>query len=150
VTVYLYMKEQFVPYGVAKDLKSKGYNEPCFAVYGYNMSEYESDSARERLVQIQEISLTEESNLEFEDLRNSNIGEDISAPLLQEAIDWFEAKGIMIEVKIDQTTYPKYCFFITKYIDPWGWEPHQPSEWFLYLSRREATVEAIKEAAKLI
>jgi hypothetical protein len=144
------MKEQFVPYGVAKDLKSKGYNEPCFAVYGYNMSEYESDSARERLVQIQEISLTEESNLEFEDLRNSNIGEDISAPLLQEAIDWFEAKGIMIEVKIDQTTYPKYCFFITKYIDPWGWEPHQPSEWFLYLSRREATVEAIKEAAKLI
>ncbi len=150
MTVYLYMKEQFVPYGVAKDLKSKGYNEPCFAVYGYNMSEYESDSARERLVQIQEISLTEESNLEFEDLRNSNIGEDISAPLLQEAIDWFEAKGIMIEVKIDQTTYPKYCFFITKYIDPWGWEPHQPSEWFLYLSRREATVEAIKEAAKLI
>ena len=150
MTVYLYMKEQFVPYGVAKDLKSKGYNEPCFAVYGYNMSEYESDSARERLVQIQEISLTEEPNLEFEDLRNSNIGEDISAPLLQEAIDWFEAKGIMIEVKIDQTTYPKYCFFITKYIDPWGWEPHQPSEWFLYLSRREATVEAIKEAAKLI
>jgi hypothetical protein len=143
-------EEQFVPYEVAKDLKAKGYNEPCFAVYGYNMSEYESASARERLVQIQEISLTEESNLEFEDLRNSNIGEDISAPLLQEAIDWFEAKGIMIEVKIDQTTYPKYCFFITKYIDPWGWEPHQPKEWFLYLTRREATIEAIKEANKLI
>lgn len=143
-------EEQFVPYEVAKDLKDKGYNEPCFAVYGYNMSEYESASARERLVQIQEISLTEESNLEFEDLRNSNIGEDISAPLLQEVIDWFEAKGIMIEVKIDQTTYPKYCFFITKYIDPWGWEPHQPKERFLYLTRREATIEAIKEANKLI
>ena len=144
------MKEQFVPYEIAKDLKAKGYDQPCFGVYGYNMSGYESASARERLVQIQEISLTEGYTLEFEDLRNSKIGEDISAPLLQEAIDWFESKGIMIEVRIDQTTYPKYCFFITKYIDPWGWEPHQPSEWFLYLSRREATVEAIKEAIKLI
>ena len=150
MTVYLYMKEQFVPYGVAKDLKTKGYDEPCFGVYGYNMSGYESSSSRERLVQIQEISLTEGYNLEFDDLRNSKIGEDISAPLLQEAIDWFEEKGIMIEVKINQTTYPKYCFFITKYTDTLGWEPHQPKERFLYLTRREATIEAIKEANKLI
>lgn len=144
------MKEQFVPYEIAKDLKAKGYDQPCFGVYGYNMSEYESAETRERLVQLQEISLTEEYTLQCEDLRNSNIGADISAPLLQEAVDWFESKGIMIEVGIDQTTYPKYCFYIHKYTDPWNWEKHQPSEWFLYLTRREATVEAIKEAAKLL
>lgn len=144
------MKEQFVPYEIAKDLKFKGYDQPCFGVYGYNMSEYESAEARERLVHLQEISLTEEYTLQCEDLRNSNIGGDISAPLLQEAIDWFESKGIMIEVGIDQTSYPKYCFHIYKYTHTWGWEPQQTQQWFLYLSRREATVEAIKEAAKLI
>ena len=144
------MKEQFVPYEIAKDLKSKEYDQPCFGVYGYNMSGYESASERERLVQIQEISLTESYTLEFEDLRNSKIGEDVSAPLLQEAIDWFESKGIMIEISIDKTTYPRYRFCIHKYDFTWGWEPHQPSEGFLYSTRRAATVEAIKEAIKLI
>jgi len=143
------MKEQFVPYEIAKDLKDKGYDQPCFGVYGYNMSGYESKSARERLVQIQEISLTEGYTLEFEDLRNSKIGEDTSAPLLQETIDWFEAKGIMITIEIDQTSNPKYCFSIQKYTDPYNWGPYQASEW-LYLTRREATIEAIKEANKLI
>jgi hypothetical protein len=70
------MKNQFVSYELSVKLKELGFDEPCLAVYGYTMTDFEKEF-RERLVYHEEISLTEGRRMEFDDLKNSAIGFDI-------------------------------------------------------------------------
>jgi hypothetical protein len=85
------MKNQFVSYELSVKLKELGFDEPCLAVYGYTMTDFEKEF-RERLVYHEEISLTEGRRMEFDDLKNSAIGFDIAAPLYQQVFDWFREK----------------------------------------------------------
>ena len=80
------MENEFVGYEAAKRIKALGFDEPCIAVYGYNMQEGYPKEARERLVWINEISFTEGYLTEARDLRNSVLGEDISAPAYCQAL----------------------------------------------------------------
>ena len=85
------MEKEFVTYEAAKKLKGLGFDEPCIAVYGYNMQGYPKEMS-ERLVGIIEISFTEGWPIEPKDLKNSVLGEDISAPTYSSAFRWFREK----------------------------------------------------------
>ena len=68
------MKEQFVPYEIAKQLKEKGFNEECMAGYLLQTATLFSD-----------ISHTLDGNIH----KNSE-GSFTCAPLWQQVIDWLE------------------------------------------------------------
>jgi hypothetical protein len=91
------MKDQFTPYLESIELKRIGFNEPCYAVYGYNMRDYPKEM-RERLVSLEEICYTEGCNLTPEDLKNSELGEDISAPNYHQVFDWFREKHSLFPI----------------------------------------------------
>lgn len=76
------MKDQFVTYEIAKHLKELGFNEPCFAGYCLDKTFAEPDN-------------------ELNCFRNRNrSGEEISAPLWQQVIDWLREKhGYLIYVR---------------------------------------------------
>ena len=82
------MEKEFVTYEAAKKLKALGFDEPCISVYGYNMQGYPKEMS-ERLVGIIEISFTEGWPIEPKDLKNSVLGEDISAPTYSSVFRWF-------------------------------------------------------------
>jgi hypothetical protein len=89
------MNKEFIPYEQALTLKELGFNEPCFGVYGYNKL---SKSVPDNLINknvisyIQDIIKVEEFVLDFNDLRNCNIGDDVSAPTFSQAFKWFREK----------------------------------------------------------
>jgi hypothetical protein len=76
------MKDLFVPYEIAKQLKEKDFNEPCFGVYGHNGENVE------RFLSLAEINVLEEFQLVPEDIINSQIGDNVSAPLYQQVTNW--------------------------------------------------------------
>lgn len=86
------MEREFVPYELAVRVKDLGFDEPCIASYGYNMQEGYPKEMRERLVLISEISLTEGRSVSPEDLRNSALEEDISAPMYSQVFRWLREK----------------------------------------------------------
>jgi hypothetical protein len=57
-------------------------------------------------------------------------------------------KSIEIEIQIDKTSSPKYCFEVWSYSDFGNWKEIKQEEWYLYRTRREAIEEAIKLALK--
>lgn len=71
------MKELFVPYALAIQLKEKGFQEPCLAYY--QVSKLFSEGYKLNYIQY------EEDN----PLINNMLSKDISAPLYQQVIDWF-------------------------------------------------------------
>jgi hypothetical protein len=104
------MNKEFVPYEQALALKEFGFDEPCFGVYGYNKL---SKSVPDNLINknvisyIQDIIKVEEFVLDFNDLRNCNIGDDVSAPTFSQAFRWFREKYVL-----DSIVQPTYS---TKY-----------------------------------
>lgn len=80
------MEKEFVPYEIALKLKGLRFNEAVFAVYGYNGED------KNTLFQLEHICRMEEYALNPIDLRNSNIGDDVSAPLYQQVFRWFREK----------------------------------------------------------
>lgn len=70
------MKDLFVPYKIAKQLKEKGFNEPCLTAY---------------IVERKELLSIFDSDDGF--LKNTDLIEGrYSAPLYQQVIDWFREK----------------------------------------------------------
>jgi hypothetical protein len=122
------MKDLFVPYEIARQLKEKGFNDSCF-MWWYSPTQISDDL----------IFRQYKSDKDF-----------CEAPTHQQVINWLDTKGIVIEIQVDQTAEPKYCFQVLKYEHFGNYEKHEPSEWFLYRNRTEATNVAIHEALKLI
>ncbi len=86
------MKDQFVPYEIALNLREKGFDKQCFAYF---------DGEKE----IQPI------DTDFKNFRS--IGECISAPLWQQVIDWFREKhNLIMWVEARYCFKKKYFWFI--------------------------------------
>ena len=78
------IKEDYVSYEVAKLLKEKGFNEPCYTCY----------------IDDNEISRCDYLSTNFELIDNA-----FSAPTLQMAMKWLRNKGIYIQIRRNVNTY---------------------------------------------
>jgi hypothetical protein len=122
------MKEQFVNYEIALELKELGFNEPCLGYY------YDKKLDHFALFGVIEGKIITN--------KNNNV---ILAPLWQQVIDWLrEKKYVNIEIRMN---YPEYKYFYT--IGNIG------NETFQYVSKetfnyKEAREKAILQALKLI
>lgn len=70
-----------------------------------------------------------------------------------------EVHQIYVDVDIDQTTAPKFCYMISRFIgnpmnlaaEEWDWENHPNGEnWHLHRKWEDALEEGLFEALKLI
>lgn len=81
-------------------------------------------------------------------VNNRNIYDTLSSmPTLSCLRNWIEVEfNLYIEIKLDRTTRPKYCFEIYKYLPRNEWEIYkvEPCNLYLYRSREECLEEAIK------
>lgn len=141
------MKNLFVPYKIALELKKLGFDEPCIAEYvngflvnhmQFTVEDEDRDSGW---------STYTNSSTNWTQAKDRIV---CSAPTQQQVIDWLDNKNIIIEIQVDKTAEPKYCFEVSKYEHFGNWKKHKPDEWFLYRKRSEATNVAIYEALKLI
>jgi hypothetical protein len=102
------MEKEFVNYELALRLKVLGFDEPCFGYY------------------------TNHSHLVIDEIASQQGNtEVISAPTWQSAFDWFGEKyQLYASVVVDQTTYPKYAYEISRFIgnpkdlteEEWDWD----------------------------
>ena len=92
------MKREFCTYEQALALKELGFNEPCFGTYGYNGEE------KSTYFPLEYICKKEEYELEPFDIRNSNIGDDVSAPLKQQVFRWLLIKHNLYGIIIPTVT----------------------------------------------
>ena len=76
----------------------------------------------------------------------------IAAPTQSKLQRWLrKTHDIHIEIQLDRTSYPKYCFEIYKYSDFGNYESlKDTAEWFLYKSYEEALEEALYQSLKSI
>lgn len=121
------MKELFVPYEIALQLKEKGFNMPCicgFDSYG-------------RL--IGKLSHGNDGSFISWDKRYDS---HLPAPLYQQVITWLDSKHVYID--IDHEFGKEWNFYIDN-----GGTGHCGND-ILYKTRIEALEQAIIEALKLI
>jgi hypothetical protein len=126
----------FVTQNIARELKAKGFNEPCFAYI------YHGDTI---------------INRDIIDVINPNDSKDYndnylstSLPTIQQVLDWFDTKEIYIQPHLIAQFFPE---------DGWGYEltyrlengdlaNTDESEFFA--TRLEATLDAINKAIKFL
>ena len=127
------MKEQFVPYKIAKSLKELGFREKCFSKYDYDGDLLESSV-----------------------LYPGDFNDEIlftSAPLYQQVIQWFVLRGIIIVIyplnrQIEGTSLTTTVFESTiqsNFIE----EDDTFSEDSIFDTYEDALKDAIKDAIKL-
>jgi len=141
------MKDLFVPHEIAKQLKEKGFDDPCIAEYVNGFLINHMQFTVEDEDKHSDWSTYTNSSTNWTQTKDRIV---YSAPTHQQVINWLDKKGIVIQIQIDRTTEPKYCFEVFKYEHFGNYEKHEPSEWFLYRNRTEATNVSINEALKLI
>lgn len=118
------MKHLFVPYDIARQLKEKGFNEPCLGHY------YERDN--EQVIVIYG---------EFP----PDTSKWLSAPLYQQVIDWFRDKHnviISVEPRKNGVFKGNREYFISG-----EWRSNYTEDYMDYYG---ALTKAIEEALKLI
>lgn len=88
------METLFLPHRLAIKMKELGFNEPCFATYRHDerFNEYELDYHTKSQMQNNCIPINTEYTEE---------SKWISAPLYQQAFDWFRYKGFQISIWVD-------------------------------------------------
>lgn len=139
------MKEQFIPYEQALELKELGFNEPCIGhwergIDGYGWGLFFSGQW-----------------LKYEDLipeykdSEGNICGEFSAPFWQQAFDWFSNKyGIQV--------FPDYTFYDGFYYSYKWAKPNGETGWFSctndnlpdgFTDFKEARLDCLKELIKL-
>ena len=94
-------------------------------------------------------------------MESYNEGKDvIQAPTQTLLQKWLrDIHQIYVDIDIDQTTYPKFCYMISRFIgnptdlaaEEWGWE-NLPNgvDWGLHRSWEDSLEEGLFEALKLI
>jgi hypothetical protein len=116
------MKHLFVPYEIAKQLKEKGFDEPCLAIYRDRLNDFGVTLISNG------IKIAQSSNTLYYDSNEEMI---CLAPLYQQVIDWLRLeKKILVAERWEGWKYGDFN---------WGW--------FIYCETKE---EAITEALKLI
>lgn len=81
----------------------------------------------------------------IEDYTDHNLTENyLSAPTQSILKKWLKEKhNIIIEIGLDQTSYPKYCFNLYKYEDFGNWEEIKNPDLGLYSSEEKALEDAL-------
>ncbi len=130
------MKEELITFETAKLAKEKKYDIPHSMVY------YKSGTPQ----------------VAFSSKTNEAFGEEyIAAPTQSLLQKWLREKHqIFIEIGVDCTCEPKFCFYIHKFIGnpndlaerEWNWERIQSTEWYLYRTYEKALEEGLKVALK--
>jgi len=68
----------------------------------------------------------------------------LSAPPQTVLKEWLKKEhNIIIEIGLDRTSYPKYCFSVYKYEDFGNWKEIKQEDWGLYRKEKEALEEAL-------
>ena len=92
------MKNLFVPFELAKQLKEKGFDEPCLAYYNLNKI----------LNRVPfECTTNKVKNPSFD------IDKNTDAPLYQQVVDWFREKHL-IEISTSSYYYPKHYGIVAR------------------------------------
>lgn len=130
------MKDQFVPYEESLDLKEIGFNEPCFANYY---------SKTKELIPYRGYPNEGDEDTNFSTTINSSHTNYvwITAPLWQQAFDWFrKVHGLHAEImKGGKQEY--YMVFTTEYI-----YKHSDIELFTYEDAQLAALRNLIEKVK--
>lgn len=121
------MKEQIINLETAKLAKEKGFDLKV-------IKHYKGDEL------IYNGSLYNFNNPEEQSQWNIELNSAPTQSLLQK---WLREKNIIIEIGLDQTSYPKYCFNIYKYEDFGNWEDIKNPDWGLFSSYEKALEEAL-------
>ncbi len=129
------MEEQYITFEVAQLAKEKGFDigvNQSYVLYKESY-DYDDDPNHRESYKVNDIEVNSHyhvNNYKGIDLSNE-LYEAYSAPnqaLLQK---WLrEVHQIYVDVDIDQTTYPKFCYMISRFIgnptdlsaEEWGWE----------------------------
>jgi len=133
------LKKELIPYEQAFDLKKLKFDKICF-------SAYRNTDGEESLMGLSKWTNTGKEN--------THDGYCV-APTYAQAFSWFRDKHQLYhEIQIDQTTEPKFCFTIAKFIGnpkdltekEWYWDniPNDDT-WGLYITYEEAELACLKK-----
>jgi hypothetical protein len=126
------MNPEFVPYELAVALKKQGFDKPCFAVY---------EDKRWQLVEVQ-------NSMSYDLCVKTDT---FPAPTLSQALRWFrETYNLHHEILLDQTTQPKYCFEINRYMHFGNWELVKNPDWCLYRIYEEAQLYCLVKLIEIV
>jgi len=87
------MKNLFVPYELALQLKGKGFKENCLGFYSSSANAGDNNFSQHWFARALDQDKHNPDWVEFSDLTNDK---SCLAPLYQQAIDWFDSKNILI------------------------------------------------------
>lgn len=114
------MEKEFVTYELALRMKALGFVEVCFT---YFIDGFIQPSLNPKdYTYFKEMSEINKNMLNYE---------NVLAPTWQSAFDWFGEKyQLYASVVVDQTSYPKYAYEISKFVgnpkdlteDEWDWD----------------------------
>ena len=87
----------------------------------------------------------EEGKPDYDDsCENWNLYDGYCTIVTQSSLQkWLREKNVIIEIQLDQTSYPKYCFNVYKYEDFGNWEDINNPDWGLYYSYEKALEDAL-------
>lgn len=151
------MKNLFVPYHIAKQLKEKGFNEPCLGTYLTEKSIREGKLyPAEKDVDVTP-QYDEDGYENFVIIKNSDcdgVPQYMSAPMYQQILDWFEEKHrLYIETPmyvVDSGEYDGCYAFKSVIKDTENYKEKIVFEEKEFPKRYKALNKAIEEALKLI
>lgn len=124
------MKEQYVSYPIAMEMKALGFDEECYAYYDKDGEAYEFE-----YYDIDRTNSTLQSDYGGD--------KDCTAPLWQQALEWLDSKGIFIDIIYHKPG--KFAAFVMNWCDI---SITDALSFELYKSRNEAQEAAILEALK--
>jgi hypothetical protein len=130
------LKQRLVPIDIAKDLFNLGFLEKCYA---YKDCEWD---------------------IRFNEEKDSFLECEVRMPTHEQVFEWFrENHGIYHEIQIDQTTYPKFCYQLVRFVGnprnlsekEWYWEsiPNDDT-WGLYREYPDAEIAAIERMINIL
>ena len=122
------MIKEFIPYEQALELKELGFDEECLAKY-FDFKRF-TNSPRFSIIYG-----------DYENyFKNSNLSEDnISAPLWQQAFDWFTSLGYHSYI---EGAYPWFRYYINSEDNRW--------EGYKHLKIEEARLECLKKLIEIV
>ena len=140
------MKEQLISFETAKLAKEKGFSIICDYVYDIVADEVNPVITRNQQPSGNFLSY-------FHD-------RFISTPTQSLLQKWLrEVHQIYVQIETDQTTYPKFCYSIARFIGnpnnlsekEWYWDKLPYNEnWSLHRKYEEALEEGLQEALKMV
>ena len=134
------MEKQFIPYELALEIKALGFNEPCFAIWsGFDENNFSVTDTVRLFSSKFSIDGTQSNTLYINSTDNR-----VSAPLWQQAFDWFREKGFRFNIQSHR--YTSVEFFMVELYDG-----KRTTELFgKSLTYEEARLECLKKLIEIV